>query len=52
MVKLKTESSPVTVKIDSQKYWNATGIYLETGAIYTFEVKGGQWIYKTFVKLG
>ncbi|MEH1773895.1 hypothetical protein [Nostoc sp.] len=42
MINLQIGSRSETI-IDANKYWNATGIYLEIGATYRFEVEGEQF---------
>ncbi|MEH2203370.1 MAG: hypothetical protein V7K53_04700 [Nostoc sp.] len=42
MINLQIGSPSETI-IDAKKYWNATGIYLEIGATYKFEVEGEQF---------
>jgi len=49
MTKLQIGSPSETI-IDAHKYWNATGIYLEIGASYKFEVQGEQFWYDAKIR--
>ncbi|MHC5737182.1 hypothetical protein [Nostoc sp.] len=49
MIKLQIGSPSVTI-IDAHKYWNATGIYIEIGASYRFEVEGEQFWYDAGIR--